>query len=162
MSFTVNIGNISVSKKVVDKAFTNKYELTGTLKNECSIKDPVITLRIGDSQNIKIPDITKCNYAYIVNFNRYYYITDFRSIRDTILEVHMHVDVLKTYADEIKKQKGIVSRASSRSVYTSLLPDDDSYNYADSKIVVKKLSTNDGFNKTGSYVMVTAGPSAAT
>lgn len=163
MSFEVHIGTTSDSRKVVNKTFTSKYDLTGTLKAECDIKNPRIQLRIGDSQNIKIPDITVCNYAYIPNFNRYYYIVDFVSIRDTILEVQMSEDVLKSFSDEIYKQKGIVSRTESTAYYTSMLDDPDVYHYADTNIVIQKLASDDtAFSKSGSYVMVTAGPSAAT
>lgn len=164
MSFTLKIGITENSSKRVDKEVSWKYNLSGTLKDECSIKNPIIVLRIGNSVNIKVPDITNCNYAYIENFNRYYFIRDFRSIRNTQFEIDLQEDVLMSFKDEIYKQNAIIRRTASDTINVQDIEDSDVYHYAESIIVTKKLTTADGFTKEdskGSYVMVTAGPSAA-
>lgn len=161
MSFTIELGHMGNSAKRVNKTFKSSYSLSGVLKEQCSIKDPVITIKIGDSEKIKVPDITTCNYAYIKNFNRYYYITDFVSVRNTLLEIHMHEDVLKSFEKQIYDQEVIVQRMQGTSQYTWDIYDPNVYHYCDDKTVIRKLKSDDGFTKEGSYVMVTAGPSAA-
>lgn len=161
MSFTIEIGHMGNTYKRVNKTFTAKYKLSGILRDECSIKDPVVSIKIGDSEGIKVPEITVCNYAYIKNFNRYYYIKDFNTFRNTFLILYMHVDVLKSFASEIYKQEAIVQRTQGTAQYTSDIYDPIVYKYANDRIVTKSLVTTDGFLKNGSYVMVTAGPSAA-
>lgn len=159
MSFIVNIGVTSDPRTKVNKTFTSKHEYECQLKENCSLLDPVILVHTSESGAGNLADN---NYMYISDFKRYYYITDIISVRATVVEIHGHVDVLKTYQSDIYKQKGIIERSASTKVYTSMLDDRDVYHYADTKTVIKKLSTSDGFKKSGSYVMVTAGPSAAS
>lgn len=82
------------------------YTLTGTLRNESSIIDPVILIESSD-------DIHDINYAYIPEFGRYYFITQIISIRTTLWELHMHVDVLETYNEQIKACDCLVGRSQS-------------------------------------------------
>lgn len=89
-------------KNVVDKRLTLISEISGTLKDATSIMNPVI--RIQGS----LP--TNCNYLYIPDFSRYYYVTDVTSIHNDIYEITAHVDVLKTYATQIRGCSGIIAR----------------------------------------------------
>lgn len=113
MSFEIQIGITKSPHNKITKDFTVSYTLQGTLRSECSIFNPTIDLRIGDSVDIKIPSLTKCNYMYIPNFNRYYFITDIKSIRNTMASVSGHVDVLKTFSSQILANSAIISRTAS-------------------------------------------------
>lgn len=88
----------------IDKSLSTLITLTGTLKEESSIIDPVITISDIDSY------ISSMNYAYIQEFNRYYFITNIESVRNNLWRVSFHVDVLYTYADEIKSNHAIIER----------------------------------------------------
>ena len=88
----------------LDKDITLVYELTGDLKEDTSIIDPVIKI------SADVSDMASINYMYIPAFERYYFINDVISINNDICELHAHVDVLSTYKDGIRAQRAIVSR----------------------------------------------------
>ena len=60
------------------------------------------------------------NFCYIPDFNRYYFINDFRIIGRTIL-LSMHVDVLYTYRGAVLNSQCIAERSSSN--YEVMLED---------------------------------------
>lgn len=87
-------------KNVLHKVLFDESEIEGRLKDETSITDPTIII------NHHNPALY--NYVYIQEFNRYYFITDIRSIRNNIWEISMHVDVLMTYKDQIKTCSAVI------------------------------------------------------
>ena len=88
----------------VDKNLTELTTLTGTLREQSSIIDPIIT--ISDINDY----IGSMNYAYISEFNRYYFITNVESVRKNLWKVSFHVDVLFTYRDAIRANSAIIER----------------------------------------------------
>ena len=88
----------------VDKNLTELTTLTGTLRDQSSIIDPIIT--ISDIDNY----IGSMNYAYIPEFNRYYFITNVESVQKNLWKVSFHVDVLFTYRDAIRANSAIIER----------------------------------------------------
>ena len=75
-------------KNHVDKSIRQQgTDISGTLKEDCSIVDPVIKI-----ESIQGFNISTCNYAYISEFGRYYYITNIVCI-GKLYELHMHCDV---------------------------------------------------------------------
>lgn len=90
--------------KVVSKSLTEKFDISGTIKDKTSIIDP--TLLIEGNLN----DISECNYIYIPTFGRYYYIKDIVSVGNNLVEISCHVDVLMSFKTEIKSNTAIVRR----------------------------------------------------
>lgn len=88
----------------VDKNLTELTTLTGTLREQSSIIDPIITISDIDDY------IGSMNYAYIPEFNRYYFITNVESVRNNLWKVSFHVDVLFTYRDAIRANSAIIER----------------------------------------------------
>ena len=88
----------------VDKKLTELTTLSGTLREQSSIIDPVIT--ISDIDNY----VGQMNYAHIPEFNRYYFITNIESVRNKLWKVSFHVDVLFTYRDAIRENSAIIER----------------------------------------------------
>ncbi len=88
----------------VTKVLNDELELTGELRESSSVITP--TIKIEDD------DLTDYNYAYIPDFGRYYFITNITSVRNNLWEVAMRVDVLMTYADEIKANTAVIARNS--------------------------------------------------
>ena len=88
----------------VTKALNDELSLTGELRESSSVITP----------NIKIEDddLTDYNYAYIPEFGRYYFITNITSVRNNLWELAMRVDVLMTYATEIKANTAVIARNS--------------------------------------------------
>ena len=88
----------------VDKNLTELATLTGTLREQSSIIDPIITISGIDNY------ISQMNYAYIPQFNRYYFITNVESVRNNLWRVSFHVDVLHTYREAIRANSAIIER----------------------------------------------------
>ena len=154
MSFEVKIGVCKDAKNKVSKSPSWNYTLSGQLKDSCDILNPTIRLIIGDSKDIKLPTITKCNYMYIDNFNRYYFITGFNIVRNTVLEVTGHVDVLNTYKDQIKANTGLILRSESN--YSKFL-DDGAFKIFSNPYVVTKKLTGESFAKNPSFILAVSG-----
>ena len=73
----------------IGKNLTVVTTLTGDLKNDCSIENPEIL--------IKNTGMINANYAYISEFNRYYYIENQIILSNNLVRVNMSVDVLETF-----------------------------------------------------------------
>ena len=101
---TIKLYNNLSDKLVVDKKITqNGSDVTGTLRENCSIIDPVIKMSAIGTY------LLSSNYAYITEFGRYYYITNIVCVGD-LFEVHMHVDVLMTFKGDIRNNSAVISR----------------------------------------------------
>lgn len=88
----------------VTKVLNDELSLTGELRESSSVITPII--------KIEDDDLTDYNYAYIPDFGRYYFITNITSVRNDLWELAMRVDVLMTYADEIKANTAVIARNS--------------------------------------------------
>lgn len=88
----------------VDKDLSLLATLTGNLREESSLIDPEIL--IDGFSNYA----TTCNYVYIQEFNRYYFVRNVTAISNTLFRITLHVDVLYTYKAEIRSNYAIVSR----------------------------------------------------
>lgn len=90
-------------KNAINKNITLIDDFTGTLREESSIIDPVITFT-------SLSSLSACNYAYIPEFGRYYFVNDITCVRNNYYQVSMHVDVLMTYKDQILANNAIIER----------------------------------------------------
>ena len=88
----------------IGKDITTIATLSGRLRNETSIINPVILLAVN------LYDVAGANYLTIPDFGRKYFIQDIRSIRTGLVEITAHVDVLESFKDEIKACRGIMHR----------------------------------------------------
>ena len=130
--------------KVIDNALI----LNGTLRNEASVKTPVITI----AGNETIPFY---NYVFIEEFNRYYYITDIRSIRAGVWELSLLCDVLMSFRSDIlnayavieNTQETDISKYLSSDIWTNTVKDKtDIINFSGSSLL-----------SSGEYILITAG-----
>lgn len=90
---------------VVDKTAQLKSvdNIRGTLRDECSVSNPVIT--------IEYATFPTFNYCYIPTFSRYYYIDNIIVLRNGVYELYLRCDVLMSFKDVIKNNvQGIVVR----------------------------------------------------
>lgn len=90
------------TNNTINKNLTDLDEYDVTLKNPENVINPVIVLNHRDK-------FTK-NYAYIPAFSRYYFIRDVTRINRDLVQIHLEVDVLETYKDDILNSEGIISR----------------------------------------------------
>lgn len=104
MSFDILLQTNNSERNRVTKDLSTIATVTGTLKEETSIIDPVIKIECA------LADVTSCNYLTIASFGRSYFVNNIRSIREGLVEFTCHVDVLSSFADEIKANKAIIRR----------------------------------------------------
>ena len=77
---------------------------TITLKDGCSIDKPVITFSAQASA------IAPLNYAYIDTFQRYYWITDRKSLVNGVMELTLESDPLQSFMAEIRACPATITR----------------------------------------------------
>lgn len=130
----------------VNKDITDVATLTGALREESSIINPVILIE-GDASTI-----AGCNYMTVPEFGRKYFINDIVSIRDNLVQVSGHVDVLTTYANEILSNDGIIRRQEND---WNLYLDDGSFKIYNNPIILTRAFPS-GFN-TMSFILAVAG-----
>lgn len=104
MSFNINIQYNQSPKNKIGKSLVDIMELSGYLKAESSIIDPVFVV---DST---ITDLRVSNYCTIAAWKRSYFINDIKTVRQGLIELHCHVDVLQSFAAEIKNNSAIIKR----------------------------------------------------
>ena len=104
MSFQILLQVNNSEKNRLDKEVTTISTLTGVLKNETSIINPIILVE-GD-----LSSYVNCNYMQIPVFGRSYFVSNIRSIRRNLFEITAHVDVLSTYKTSIRANSAIVRR----------------------------------------------------
>lgn len=104
---TFYIYQISEDPVVFPKTLPEGTTVTGTIRDDAvDVMDPVILLTGAPS--------VACNYAYIPDFGRYYFVDPSETIRTGLIALHMHVDVLQSFADQIIAAPIIVNRAASK------------------------------------------------
>lgn len=100
--------NESADNVVTKTLSTALATLTGTLRKDCSIIDPVIEV-----EAINNSIAASCNYAKIDEFGRYYFV---RNIEFTgkLYRIHMHVDVLSSFQTQLKSLDAVIARQENR------------------------------------------------
>lgn len=146
MSFTVSLQTNTSPDNQLTKALTAVTAVDGVLRAGTSIIDPVIQIA-GD-----VSAVTGCNYMSIPAFGRSYFIRDIRSLRNGLYEVTGHVDVLGTYATQIRGNSGIVRRQETK--WNLYLQDAVFKQYQYGLITLKTFPS--GFN-TNKFVLAVAG-----
>lgn len=150
MSFTITIQNNSSENNKLDKTLTTIESLTGTLKQETSIIDPVILIEADLNQ------LVNANYCTIPTFGRSYFINNIRSIRNGLIEISCHVDVLSSFKTAIRSNSAIIHKSERNwnlylndgSLKTTQKPE---------KIITEQFSNGNAFINNWSYVLIMAG-----
>lgn len=104
MAFDIKLYNNTQELNRIQKSPTLVRTLTGTLRDETDIVNPVILIEFNGT-------LTDVNYMRIQALNRWYFITKIESVRTGLWRVYAHCDVLKTYAEDILNQQAIVARS---------------------------------------------------
>ena len=137
--------NLSEKNKI-GKDLHNNLSLNGNLREESSIINPTILV---EHSNLWV-----YNYAYIPDFNRYYFVSEITSVRNSLWRVSLKVDVLESFKNDILNLNCIVDKQQNQSYSNNI--DDGSYiNKADSFIEIANYQN--GFNSSGEFILITAG-----
>lgn len=147
MSMTIKLYHNDSDKRTVSKSLSNESALIdATIIDDTSILAP--RLKVRDNGIIMV----QYNYCYIADFKRYYYITNITVSNGYIL-IDCKVDVLMSYANEIKACSGVIARQ--ENVWSGYL--DDSENFTNQYNNVSLKAFNSPFSKTLSYILLVNG-----
>lgn len=104
MSFSIQIQRNNSPLNKVGKSLTNITTLSGELRNETDIINPQILVEASMSQ------LATANYLTISEFSRKYFIDEMVSVRDGMFLISAHVDVLDSFANQIKGNTAVILR----------------------------------------------------
>lgn len=145
MSFDIlmQVNNSPVEK--IGKSLTTHATWQGTLRENCSIQNPVILVQSSDL-------VSLVNYCTIPSFGRSYFVRDIVNLRNNMCEIHCHVDVLESFKSQILANSGIIRRQQNN---WNLYLDDGSLK-AYQNPIVNTLTFPSGFSGS-EFVMAIAG-----
>ncbi len=147
MSFDINLYTNNSRDNERNKNLTLIQTINGTLKDKSSIIDPVILVQY-------VGTLSACNYMFIQEFGRYYFVNDIVVVRDQLHEIHAHVDVLSSAGTALNSCAGIVRRQENM---WNLYLDDGVFKSYSNPLVVQK-SFPSGFNTgNATYILAVAG-----
>lgn len=125
----VNFYNSKIKKNEINKTLGTPIQKTCALKNGSSIEDPVLYMEHDAT-------LFNTNYVYIPDFGRYYFISG-RELVEHTEYITCHVDVIKSFADDIKSSKGTATRSN---FYNRNIPDPMGLELPQDRIQYRKLS----------------------
>ena len=150
MSFSIKLMENLSPTNFVTKSVSDIATATGNLRNRSSVVDPIVEIESALTSDI----LSRVNYARIEEFGRYYYITDLYLDITGLWVFEMHVDVLMSFASQIRQQNAIVARQENK--YNLYLDDGWFMAYQDPEIIIHKFSNPYPFEHA-EYVLVVAG-----
>lgn len=139
--------NNTTEKNAITKTLTNELSLEGKLRGECTIKNPVIDI----ASTVNIPSY---NYAYIPEFDRYYFIDNISSIRNGIWSIAMTCDVLMSFRTSILNSYAIINHTQENEI-TQYMSSDIWKTLVKDKTDI--INFPNGLLETGEYILITAG-----
>lgn len=146
MAFNIILQRNNSELNKVTKSVEDIITVSGTLKEETSIIDPIIKIECN------ISDVMSCNYISIPSFRRSYFVNNIRSVRTGLVEFSCHVDVLSSFADGIRSNSAIVKRQEKS---WNLYLNDGSFKVYQNPMVLTKTFPS-GFT-TQEFVLAVAG-----
>lgn len=132
------------------KYLTNASVMQGNLRDVSNVVNPVILIERDIEQLSGL-----YNYAYIPEFNRYYFITEMQSYRNNFVLLSLSVDVLYSFKNQILNNVAIVDKAQ-QTDFSNIYYDDGSFITESRDFYTIKTFTN-GFNDDGEFILITAG-----
>lgn len=129
MAFTIKTYWNKSDNNVVNKSLTDVATLTGSLRNESEVVNPTILIENADPNGF--------NYVYIEQFKRYYYVVRRTSVRNNLVSIECHVDVLMTYKADFLALPAVINRNTHD--YNVYLPDEQFSAMAYERVQVKKF-----------------------
>ena len=144
----IKLCNTSDSIVKLKKTVTEGVTLNCLLKENTSIIDPVLIIESSQP-------VYDYNYVYIPMFRRYYYRTDIRSIGFNRWEFTAHVDVLKSYYEDIISNSAIIEGTEQVQI-NKYLPDENVF-ITNCKRLTNIINFPSGLNETGEFILITAG-----
>lgn len=133
------------NNNVLNKKITLISEDNILLKYDVDVYKPIV--------KIKKPLLNNCNYVYIEDFKRYYYITNKKSINTDVIELSLKCDVLMSFKNDILNSKGLIIK--SENLINNYINSDIYVN--DVREKTRVINFENGFNDTPEFILITAG-----
>lgn len=143
----IKLYKTSSPRKKLVKELTDGITLVGALRAQSSVMSPTFT--------IQDTAVVGYNYCYIPDFGRWYYINGIDALRSNLYELSLGIDVLMTYATEIKNNYAIVDKVESLGAAYNYINDGSWINTNRMKQSIINFAT--GFNDNGEFILITAG-----
>ena len=102
-------------ENVINKDLVHMKDFDIKFKDSVDISTPEIKLRVKDDF-----EVIECNYAFIEEFNRYYFINTIQLLSDDIYLWSLECDVLESHKDEILNSLVHVKRSLSSGDYVEV------------------------------------------
>lgn len=99
----LNLYSTTDDTRKVDKTLTAIKDITAIPSDNVTMLTPAFIVEYDNT-------ILAANYCYIAEFNRYYFIHDITLLRGNRMQLNCAVDVLKTYADDLKNCTAVIIR----------------------------------------------------
>lgn len=145
MNITLYRNNSEPEK--IDKSLVSGMTLTGSLRNESNVLTPRVLLEY-DAETL-----AGLNYAYVPLFDRYYYITEIVSVRNSLCMVMLRVDVLMSFKSQIRANYAFIEKQ--KDAGNRYLNDGSWFHDSRQFYTVKSFPA--GFNDDGEFILITAG-----
>lgn len=101
---TLQLYIVTDPSNTISKSLTEETMYSFKFKGQSDILRP--TIEVFDT-NDTIPTF---NYAYIPQLKRYYFVSNIQLVANHYYVLELAVDVLQTYASDIKQSKGYISQ----------------------------------------------------
>lgn len=147
MAVKIILYQMTSEKNAFTKTLTSKLTASSAILQEpTSVTDPVLLI------DGTLSTLFTCNYAYIDVFKRYYFINKMVALTTNLVEITCHVDVLYSFATEIKANTALLRRQSDD--WNLYIPDNQMATFNSPSTYTKPFSA--GFTGS-SYVLSTIG-----
>ena len=143
----INLYYTASENNQLQKDLISISTLTGVLRNESNVVNPVIL--------IEADTITNCNYAEIPEFNRYYFIKEIESVRNGLWRLSLESDPLMSFKDSILALYVILQETENTGIDNYL--SDDRVWVAKVKDKTSIIPFSSGLSENGDYILITAG-----
>lgn len=144
---TLTLYNNTSAPNVVRKRITQLHSLTGDLKESAELESVSITIPY-------VNDFANINYAYIPQFNRYYYV-QVTVLNGELIKLDLTSDVLMSFWNSFRNSKCIAKRSSSN--FNLMLPDDRLAFSPQPTYIRRKTASKFTPTSSGSYVLTVGG-----
>lgn len=88
-------------ENVINKTLVKDDEIEIKFKRTNDIMKPDVLLRTGNPVN--------SNYAYLDKLNKYYFIDSIEQLTNGLYRLHMRIDVLETYKEDILNSYAVIT-----------------------------------------------------
>ena len=132
----------------INKRISSIDTISAITKGPVSVENPIIIIDYASGD-------LSCNYAYIDEYNRYYYVNNITALTGGRLELNLTVDVLMSFSSAILTMPVIVDKQEQLSIADKYF-NDGSY-LATQKEFVRIKEFAEGFNDSGTYILIACG-----